>query len=190
MSAVASTSSIVNSSEQAAPDDSKTVSSDSQRRWPEVMFFASLAGFSAMAGFGGAIAAARRSDPNYFAHGCSPPPSPGSGVALGPAPGGLQAESGAALAARALRWGSLYAVAGVSAVSLLGWIVFGCATSWQQFRSGVSSAVDWPQVRGSNGRTEFASIRELFQYLSGDQECSVVDGDDGVGQQVSHTPQS
>lgn len=67
---------------------------------------------SALFGFGATLSYVKKKDPTFF----------DKGVGMGP----TLAESGAALATRALGWGTLYAVGGCSVLFLSLWKLSGC----------------------------------------------------------------
>jgi len=75
-------------------------------------FLASVAGISAIMGFGTTLSYARRKDPEFFSKGV--------------APAEALAESGALLATRALAWGTVYAVGGCSILFYGLWKLSGC----------------------------------------------------------------
>lgn len=75
-------------------------------------FLASVAGVSALFGFGATLSYAKKKDPTFF----------DKGVAMGPS----LSESGAALALRALGWGTVYAVGGCGILFFSLWKLSGC----------------------------------------------------------------
>lgn len=76
-------------------------------------YLAGVAGVSALFGFGATLSYVKKKDPTFFDKGVG-----GMGPTL--------AESGAALATRALGWGTLYAVGGCSILFLGLWKLSGC----------------------------------------------------------------
>ncbi|CAG0887213.1 unnamed protein product [Darwinula stevensoni] len=115
------------------------------------LFLASIGGVSVLLGFGGAVALARKGDPQAFAHGLTP---------------NGRHETGASLALRALKWGSLCAITGVGLISFLVFKASG-AHSLVEFRKNIGSALPKiPQNDPPQSRTEFSGFRDLFEYLA------------------------
>ena len=121
--------------------------------YSKAVFLGGVTFLGLMSGFGSAIAMAKKRDPTSFDKGL-----------LGEA---KRMESGGSLALRALGWGSFYAVGGVGLL---------CFTVYKIL--DVQSALDFRQKMkklmppvakkeaNPNERTEFASIREFFEYIS------------------------
>lgn len=76
----------------------------------EAMFLTSVGGMAFMFGFGGAISSAKKKDTDAFDKGVTP---------------NLKSESGVALASRALRWGTFYAVTGCGIIFFCVWKMMG-----------------------------------------------------------------
>ncbi|XP_067673916.1 transmembrane protein 242-like [Haliotis asinina] len=114
------------------------------------VFLATVAGLSILGGFGMTVAMAKRKDPNMFNKGM---------IATRELP-----ESGSSLAARALAWGSLYSVMGVGLFSFTVWKLMG-VHNMKEFTAKMQSLMPKIPKKESHGRTEFSSIRDLFEYL-------------------------
>jgi hypothetical protein len=76
----------------------------------EAMFLTSVAGISMLFGFGASVNSAKKQDPTAFDQGMTP---------------SRKFESGAALASRALKWGSIYAVTGCGLIFFTIWKLMG-----------------------------------------------------------------
>ncbi|KAG5900004.1 hypothetical protein JTB14_009090 [Gonioctena quinquepunctata] len=115
------------------------------------VFLAGVSGISAIIGFGTTVASARKQDPRYFGKGMMPTKE--------------LPESGASLALRALGWGSLYAFVGCGVLFYSIWKISG-AQNMEEFRYKVGSLL--PRIPKNNppqGRTEFAGLTDLLDYL-------------------------
>lgn len=126
------------------------------------LFLATAGGIGLLAGFSGALATAKKQDPESFDQGLV-------GQKLTPHPQERQArklhESGAKLAARALGYGTLYAIGGCGLLFYGLWKLSG-ASDLSDFRRKAGSIL--PRVPKSNppqGRTEFSGINDLLQYI-------------------------
>ncbi|KAI0208732.1 transmembrane protein 242 [Lamellibrachia satsuma] len=115
-------------------------------RTPEIIFLASVAGMSMMCGFGATLAVAKKKDPNFFTKGLLA--------------GEHIPESGAALAMRALGWGTLYAVTGVGLICFGIWKLSG-AKNMEDFRAKIPKA----PKKETQGRNSFKNITELVDYI-------------------------
>ncbi|XP_029841775.2 transmembrane protein 242 [Ixodes scapularis] len=134
-----------------APDsqhDSKSTTDG--RKYAEGAFLAGVAGSAALFGFGMTIAMAKKRDPEMFTQGL---------LSSKQIP-----ESGSSLALRALGRGTLYSVAGFSLFCLVVWKAMG-VKNLEEFRYKVGSALPRIPKNEPQGRTEFASLRELLNYL-------------------------
>ncbi len=79
-------------------------------------------------------------------------------------------QSGAALATRALAYGTLYAVAGCAALFFAIWKLSG-AEDLKDFRQKAGSILPViPKNNPPQGRTEFSGINDFLQYLSDEDE--------------------
>ena len=117
-------------------------------------FLASVAGMSALFGFGTTLAYAKKKDPTHF----------DKGVTMGPS-GASLSEGGAALAVRALGWGTLYAVGGCGILFYSIWKLSGC-NNLHEFRMKMGQAL--PKIRKNDppqSRTEFEGLGDLMRYL-------------------------
>lgn len=123
----------------------------SQERLKRVVFLSSVAGMSVFGGFAFAIAMAKKKDPKMFSQGF-----------LGSK--GMT-ESGSSLAMRALGWGTLYSVCGVSAVCCCTCLLLG-VRNLDEFREKMQSFMPRIPRNEPQGRTEFNTFRELFEFLS------------------------
>lgn len=133
-------------------------------------FLAVSAGVGLLFGFGGALAAAKKSDPASFDQGLTgdleaPATSKASGAARHQQ---RLHQSGAALATRALGYGTLCAVAGCAALFATVWKLSG-ARDLQDFRSRAGAVL--PVLpKGKEGRTEFSGLNDLLGYLIEEDE--------------------
>ncbi|XP_063225453.1 transmembrane protein 242 [Bacillus rossius redtenbacheri] len=128
------------------------------------VFLCGVAGAAAIAGFSTTLAAAKNSDSAHFA----------KGVAGGAAE---MQEAGTALALRALRRGTLYAVGGCGILFWAVWKLSGASTMLE-FREKVGSCLPRiPKNDPPRGRTEFENLTDLLKYL----------GEGGHG--VKHSPE-
>ncbi|XP_041354792.1 transmembrane protein 242-like [Gigantopelta aegis] len=123
------------------------------------IFLTAVAGVSILGGFGMTLAMAKRKDPNMFTRGLVPSRE--------------IPDSGASLALRALGWGTLWSVSGVGILSLTVWKVLG-VHSMKEFTDKMQSLMPKIPKKESQGRSEFKTIRELFEYLS-EEDRSVKD---------------
>lgn len=127
------------------------------------VFLASVTGISVLFGFGMTLAMAKKRDPHSFLKGLDATSLP---------------ESGASLALRALGRGTLYSVSAFGVFCFVTWKLLG-VHNLQELREKLQSAM--PAIRRSKGegRSDFGSIRELFEYLA--TERTAKDGvDDGT----------
>ena len=113
-------------------------------------------GFGLFGGFGAALASAKKLDPKAFDQGLVPRPADLAKVKLH--------ESGAALATRALAWGSFWAVAGCGLLFGSIWKLSG-ANTFQEFRQKVGHLLPVIPKKPSEGRTEFSGLNDLLQYV-------------------------
>ncbi|XP_078041795.1 transmembrane protein 242 [Augochlora pura] len=118
------------------------------------VFLGSIAGVSALIGFSGALAAAKKQDTKGFDMGVMG----GKGLP----------ESGTALAMRALFWGSVWAIGGCGLLFYSIWKITG-ATNAQEFRMKVGSILPRiPKNDPPQSRTEFENLTDLLRYVSED----------------------
>jgi len=125
------------------------------------VFLTTAAGIGMMAGFGTAMASAKKQDPRHFDAGM-----------IGLDPGAkAQAnarylhETGASLATRALGYGTLYAFAGCGILFFSVWKLMG-VSNLEEFRQKVGGIL--PRIPKNNppqSRTEFSGLNDLLQYL-------------------------
>jgi len=122
----------------------------------KIAFLGGIALLGTFAGFGSAIAMAKKRDPTSFDKGLLA--------------GAERLEGGGSLALRALGWGSLYAVGGVGIFCYAIYKLLNIQDA-ADFRRKMSSIM--PRVpqkpKNPNERTEFESIREFFQYIGEDK---------------------
>ncbi|XP_006624382.1 transmembrane protein 242 isoform X2 [Apis laboriosa] len=118
----------------------------------ETLFLTGIAGISAMIGFFNALASVKKQDSKHFDIGF-----------MGGK--GLQ-ESGAALATRALLWGSAWAVSGCSILFYGIWKLSG-ATNAKEFRLKAGNILPKiPKNDPPQSRTEFENLTDLLKYVS------------------------
>ncbi|CAL7941955.1 unnamed protein product [Xylocopa violacea] len=116
------------------------------------LFLGGLAGLSAMIGFGNALATCKKRDSKHFDMGFMG----GKGLH----------ESGAALATRALLWGTVWAVGGCSLLFYGIW-KFSGAKNAEEFRFKVGSILPRiPKNDPPQSRTEFENLTDLLKYVS------------------------
>ncbi|XP_046553675.1 transmembrane protein 242-like [Haliotis rubra] len=151
---MASTKNKIDSGERSsAPKDTTKTDSVPPTGTPKLIggvFLATVAGLSILGGFGMTVAMAKKKDPNMFNKGM---------IATRELP-----ESGSSLAARALAWGSFYSMMGVGLFSFTVWKLMG-VHNMKEFTAKMQSIMPKIPKKESQGRTEFSSIRELFEYL-------------------------
>ncbi|XP_054718431.1 transmembrane protein 242-like [Uloborus diversus] len=123
----------------------------------ESTFLLSVTGVSVLAGFGMALAMAKKKDPVYFLKGMSPTKA--------------VPESGSSLAMRALGWGTLYAVSGFSVFCFGIWKLMG-VNNLQEFRQKVGTALPTIPKSDNPGRSDFKNLRELLNYVVEESEKS------------------
>ncbi|KAH9525594.1 hypothetical protein Btru_001783 [Bulinus truncatus] len=124
--------------------------SDKYGRLKAGIFLTAVTGLSVLGGFGTTLAMSKKQDPTMFSkgiHGSREIP-----------------ESGISLATRALARGSLYSVAGVSLFCFGVWKLTG-AHNLKDFRHKVGSILPTIPKKPEPGRSEFATIRDLFNYI-------------------------
>ncbi|KAJ6225699.1 hypothetical protein RDWZM_004244 [Blomia tropicalis] len=134
-----------------------------ESKFYETLFLGAIAGFGVMVGFSNGISLAKKKDEKAFNKGL---------MMLNERPNMPQMETGARLAVRALGWGSLWAFAGVGLVSGSIWCLSG-AKDLKDFRQKMGQLL--PSVPRNNppqGRTEFESFRDLFNYLAEESDTS------------------
>uniref|UniRef100_A0A336N0C1 Transmembrane protein 242 n=1 Tax=Culicoides sonorensis TaxID=179676 RepID=A0A336N0C1_CULSO len=133
-------------------DTDLAVNEKKKERIISASFLATVAGFSALAGFGKTLSMAKRKDPKFFDKGVV------ATVEM--------SETGAMLAMRALAWGTLYAFLGTGAICYGVWKLSG-AKNFEEFRETVGNAL--PRIRKNDppqSRTEFEGLTDLMKYLS------------------------
>ncbi|CAK9810761.1 Transmembrane protein 242 [Anthophora quadrimaculata] len=121
-------------------------------RFYSTLFLSGIAGISVMVGFSSALASAKKRDTKSFDIGLMG----GKGFP----------ESGAALATRALFWGSVWAVGGCGILFYGIWKLSG-ATTAEEFRLKVGNLL--PRIPKNNppkSRTEFENLTDLLKYVS------------------------
>lgn len=126
------------------------------------LFLACSAGIGLLAGFGGAIATTRRQDPKSFDDGIVGPRR--SAATPRPSPNNLH-QTGAALATKALAYGTAYAIAGCSVFFFGIWKLSG-ATDLADFRQRAGSVLPRiPKKENPNERKEFSGLNDFIQYI-------------------------
>ncbi|OQR74024.1 transmembrane protein-like [Tropilaelaps mercedesae] len=128
-----------------------------RRKIPEIVFVATVAGFSMLLGFGATIAMAKKRSPKYFAQGM---------IGSKEMP-----ESGTDLALRALGRGTLYAVGGFSLFCTVVWKALG-VKDLSEFRQRAGELLPRIPKNETGGRTDFESLRDLLQYCIDESEKS------------------
>ena len=118
-------------------------------------FLTLAGGFGLFSGFGAALASAKKSDPRAFDQGLVPKVDIKAAKLY---------ESGAALASRALFWGSVYAFAGCGILFGTIWKVSGAA-SFAEFREKAGNLLPKIPTKPSEGRTEFSGLNDFLQYI-------------------------
>ncbi|CAI9716841.1 Hypothetical predicted protein [Octopus vulgaris] len=114
-------------------------------------FFTTLTTTSLLFGFGTTVAMAKKKDPAMFAKTLIPSRE--------------YPVTGHAFAARALAWGTLYSISGVSLLSFAVWKMLG-VHNLVEFREKIQSLM--PKVskkQPQEGRTEFKNLTDLMQYI-------------------------
>ncbi|XP_068986559.1 transmembrane protein 242-like [Bombus flavifrons] len=118
----------------------------------ETLFLAGVAGISVMAGFFNALSSVKKKDSKNFDIGFMG----GKGLP----------ESGAALATRALLWGSAWAVGGCGILFYGIWKLSGASTA-EEFRLKVGNILPKiPKNDPPQSRTEFENLTDLLRYVS------------------------
>ncbi|XP_077540787.1 transmembrane protein 242 [Haemaphysalis longicornis] len=128
---------------------------DTGKKYAEAAFLAGVAGAAAIFGFGMTIAQAKKRDPETFAQGLT------ASEALH--------ESGAKLALRALRRGTLYSITGFSLFCFVVWKAMG-VSNLEEFKLKVGSLLPRIPKNEPQGRTEFSSLRDLLNYVIEESE--------------------
>ncbi|KAJ1522845.1 hypothetical protein ONE63_001994 [Megalurothrips usitatus] len=124
---------------------------DPSYKFKATAFMAGVAGVSALFGFGATLSYAKKKDPVSF----------DKGLVMGTS----LSESGAALAMRALGWGTVYAVGGCGILFYSIWKLSGCS-NLHEFRMKMGNKL--PTVRKNDppqSRTEFDGLSDLMRYL-------------------------
>jgi len=120
-------------------------------------FLTFAGGFGLFGGFATALASAKKSDPKAFDQGLVPKSKPDlAKIKLH--------ESGAALASKALAWGTLYAFAGCGLLFTAIWKISG-AESFHDFRKKAGNILPVLPKKPSEGRTEFSGLNDFLQYI-------------------------
>ncbi|RZF39149.1 hypothetical protein LSTR_LSTR005777 [Laodelphax striatellus] len=138
--------------------NAKLIKVDERMKWKESLFLASVTGVSAFVAFGSTLAMAKRKDPKMFSKGL---------FASSELP-----ESGTALAMRALKYGTMYAVTGCGLLFYGIWKLSG-AENLQDFRMRMGAILPRITKEGAQGRTEFENFTDFMNYVSkkpGDRE--------------------
>lgn len=126
------------------------------------LFLACSAGIGLLAGFGGAIATTRRQDPKSFDVGII---GPRQSVNTPPSTPKNLHQTGAALATRALAYGTAYAIAGCSILFFGIWKLSG-AKDLADFRQRAGSVLPRiPKKDNPNERKEFSGLNDFIQYI-------------------------
>ncbi|XP_023339951.1 transmembrane protein 242 [Eurytemora carolleeae] len=129
-------------------------------------FLTTAAGIGMLAGFGTAMASAKKQDPRHFDAGMiGIDPDSLSKAQSAQAKARYLQESGASLATRALGYGTLYAFAGCGLLFFSVWKMMG-VNNLTEFRDKVGGIL--PRIRRNDppqSRTEFTGLNDLMQYL-------------------------
>ncbi|XP_059139368.1 transmembrane protein 242-like [Physella acuta] len=139
-------------------ENDKNGSSDLEDKYFKIkagIFLTSVTGMSILGGFGMTLAMAKKQDPAMFAKGIH-------GTREIP-------ESGISLATRALARGSLYSVAGFSLFCFTVWKLMG-VHNFVEFRQKVGSFLPTIPKSPNPGRSDFKTIRDLFNYIIEEDE--------------------
>ncbi|GAV04386.1 hypothetical protein RvY_14670 [Ramazzottius varieornatus] len=117
----------------------------------KAVFLGGVTFLGLLSGFGSALAMAKKRDPTSFDKGLLPEAK--------------KLESGASFALRALGWGTLYAVSGVGLLCFTVYKILDVQSALD-FRQKMKNLMPSVPKREPNPseRTEFASIREFFEY--------------------------
>ncbi|XP_055339672.1 transmembrane protein 242-like [Paramacrobiotus metropolitanus] len=127
--------------------------SEKSQVFTKALFLGGVASLGVLAGFGSALTMAKKRDPTSFDKGLLA--------------GAERLESGGALAMRALGWGTLWAVGGVGLLCLTVYKILDVQSAGDFRRKMAALMPRVPKKSGdSSQRTEFASIREFFEYIS------------------------
>jgi len=154
-------------------------SPESKYRLKAAAFLTIIGGIGVLAGFSGAVAAVKKQDPSSFDQGLAPSKIINQtylnkhnklirrrGTYLNSHQLATELnQSGAALALRALGYGSLYAVLGCSALFFTIWKITG-ANDLNDFRLKAGSIL--PRIPKNDppvGRTEFTGINDFLSYV-------------------------
>ena len=141
-------------------------------------FLAFAGGFGMLVGFGGAVSQVKKQDPSHFDKGLTgidPAQEAAKVDALKRMDNEAMQkirktqalhETGAALARRALAWGSLYAVVGCGLLSFTIWKMMG-VNNLSEFREKAGSLLPRiPKKPPQPGeRTEFSGINDFLSYI-------------------------
>jgi len=119
-------------------------------------FLTFAGGLGLFGGFGAALASAKKQDPKAFDQGLVPKATDLAKVKA--------YESGAALASRALAWGSFWAFAGCGVLFGSIWKLSG-ARDFREFREKVGGILPAIPKKPSEGRTEFSGLNDFLQYI-------------------------
>ena len=140
---------------ESNPKKVDDASSDRRDRNVKIAFLGGVTALGLLSGFGSAVAMAKKRDPTSFAKGITP--------------GAVERsmESGGALALRALGWGTFFAVGGVGLLCFTVYKLLDVQNPGD-FRRKMSEIVPKMPMKPADpsARTEFASIREFFEYIS------------------------
>ncbi|KAL3884148.1 hypothetical protein ACJMK2_030379 [Sinanodonta woodiana] len=119
------------------------------------IFIASITGIAILSGFGMTMALVKKKEPSLFVK---------KTLSTKDLP-----ESGGSLAVRALAWGTFYSVTGFSLFCYAVWKLMG-VHNLREFNDKIQSVVPKKQKKESQGRSEFKSIRDLFDYIIEEDE--------------------
>ncbi|XP_076756527.1 transmembrane protein 242 [Xylocopa sonorina] len=123
-----------------------------KERFYGTLFLGGIAGLSALIGFSNALATTKKRDTKHFDIGFMG----GKGLH----------ESGAALATRALFWGTVWAVSGCGLLFYGIWKLSGAKTA-EEFRYKMGNMLPKiPKNDPPQSRTEFENLTDLLKYVS------------------------
>lgn len=164
-------------STELSQKDPLTNDHENKYRLKAAAFLATISGFGFLAGFGGALAAVKKQEPTSFDQGLALRTSKRAyknrqnktkfrrGSNIHQLTSVQIHESGAALAGRALAYGSLWAVVGCGALFFSIWKLSG-SKNLKDFREKAGSILPRiPQNHPPVGRTEFSGINDFLSYI-------------------------
>ncbi|CAG2112979.1 unnamed protein product [Medioppia subpectinata] len=149
----------------AVADNNVPKSGKRNNKYLEIAFMSCVTGAGLLFGFSTALSNAKKKDVNAFDKGISIVKTVGN-------------QSGGSLAMRALLWGTVYACTGFGVFCFTVWKAMG-VNDLKEFRHKVGTYLPrLTPTESTNARTEFASLKDLLQYIIDESDRSKSEDND------------